>query len=80
MARGYPNVPSVAPGDTLDLFITTGARLIRLDFFRQGAELKYSGRSGWYDGPAVAPGNNTADQDFGWPRYPFQVRPHGADA
>jgi hypothetical protein len=72
MARGYPGTPSVVPGNTLMVHFASDALKIRFDFFRQGAQLVFTGSSPWYDGPAPQ-GNPTADQDFGWNGVSFGV-------
>jgi hypothetical protein len=78
MIQGYPDEPSVSPGETLVLHVSTDAPQFRVDFYRQGETLVLSHRSGWLDGHDRAP--YLPYQDWGWPAYSFVVpgdRPSG---
>lgn len=84
MIQGYPDYPSVFPGETIHLHVSTDAPQFRIDIYRQGVILDY-----------LASTNNLAgffaedhdhDQDWGidavrrdgtlvaaWPAYEFKV-------
>jgi hypothetical protein len=71
MIHGYPEEPSVAPGETLVLHVSTDAPQFRVDLFRQGQTLALSQRSEWLDGRDVAP--HQPSHDWGWPAYSFPI-------
>jgi len=72
MARGYPEALSVAPGQRLVFHAASDQRRFRFDIFRLSVSLVYAGSTPWFDGPAPA-GSPTADVDFGWMAFPFDV-------
>ncbi len=72
MIRGYPRTPSVFPGETLTLHVSTDSPSFRVEFHRQGATLVPMTlddlpRTGHHlpDGPP--------DRDWGWPAYHFDL-------
>lgn len=73
MIRGYPRYPSVLPGETLMLHVSTDSPRFRVEFYRQGIRLE---RMSATDG-SVMKGANFADgptdQDWGWPGYRFDI-------
>ena len=73
MIRGYPRQPSVRPGDTLTLHVSTDQPQFRVEVYRQGARLEHVGRLG----PARLPGHlvpaGPPDRDWGWPAYTFPI-------
>ncbi|HLN13680.1 MAG TPA: N,N-dimethylformamidase beta subunit family domain-containing protein [bacterium] len=71
MIHGYPEKPSVRPGDTLTLHVSTTARWFRADFYRQGARLTPIGSSGWWRGSAAPDG--PPHEDWRWPAYRFRI-------
>ena len=73
MIRGYPRFPSLFPGETLVLHVSTGSRAFRIEFFRQGARLERmagieSRVCEGYDMP-----EGPTDLDWGWPGYAFAI-------
>lgn len=71
MIHGYPNRPSVLPGGSLTLHVSTDAPRFRVDVYRQGQYLLPVACLGWRPGAAFAPGR--PDQDWGWPGYAFDI-------
>jgi N,N-dimethylformamidase beta subunit-like, C-terminal len=71
--QGYPRQPSVRPGDTLTLHVSTDQPHFRVEVYRQGAQLLPMGRLG----PERLPGHlvpaGPPDRDWGWPAYAFPV-------
>ena len=73
MIRGYPRYPSLFPGDTLTLHVSTNSPRFRVEFFRQGAsltpitDLSSEALRGSFlpDGPP--------DVDWGWTGYDFEI-------
>jgi hypothetical protein len=72
MARGYPQALSAMPGTLLRLHVASDAPLVRFDFFRQGEAVTFAGSSPWFVGPAPW-GSPTANTDFGWTGFGFDV-------
>jgi hypothetical protein len=73
MIRGYPRYPSVLPGDTLTLHVSTDQPEFRVEFYRVGRglhrmELPATARFAGHNYP---PG--PTDQDWGWPGYGFVI-------
>src|SRR5581483_8694704 len=75
MIRGYPRWPSVRPGETLTLHVSTDQPAFRAEFSRQGATLaRMTGpEGGWLQGYAFPDG--PPDRDWGWPGYEFAIPP-----
>jgi hypothetical protein len=84
MIQGYPDPPSVFPGDTLTLHVSTDAPQFRVDFYRQGATLVFKLSSDWYTGQFAA--DHDWEQDWnvdgirrdgvavaGWQGYPLHI-------
>jgi hypothetical protein len=84
--RGYPQQPSVRPGGTLTLRVSTDAPRFRVDFYRCGDGLRFQQRSGWL--PGVDAPDHLPYQDWGvdgtglhgeplagWAGYDFPVPP-----
>jgi hypothetical protein len=84
MIQGYPEQPSVVPGDTLTLHVSTDAPQFRVDFYRQGAMLEFKLSSDWNAGQFAD--DHDWDQDWdaddvrsdgkavaGWQGYPFNI-------
>src|SRR2546425_4618779 len=84
MIQGYPEQPSVIPGETLTLHVSTDAPQFRVDFYRQGQTLVFKQSSGWLTGQHLPP--HLPYQDWGedgielhgeplpgWPGYPFPI-------
>jgi len=73
MIRGYPRFPSLFPGETLVLHVSTNSPRFRVEFYRHGATLQRM--TGpilqAMDGLAVADG--PPDVDWGWPGYHFAI-------
>ena len=53
MIQGYPRHPSLRPGETLTLHVSTDYPHFRVEVYRQGARLEPMGRLG----PARLPGH-----------------------
>lgn len=71
MIRAYPWAPSVAPGGTLRLHVSTDRARFRVAFHRWADGPHLMHRSGWlpgFDAPERGP-----DQDWDWPGYAFAV-------
>jgi hypothetical protein len=71
--QGYPRQPSVRPGETLTLHVSTDYPHFRVEVYRQGTHLEPVGRLGpeCLPGHAVPPG--PPDRDWGWPGYAFII-------
>ena len=83
MIQGYPDQPSIFPGETLTFHVSTDAPQFRVEFYRHGAELVYQFMSGWL--PGVFLPSLPSDKDWGidrnvggvffqgWPAYSFDL-------
>jgi hypothetical protein len=71
MIRAYPRRPSVAPGGTLILHVSTDSPRFRVAFHRWGDGPALVQRSGWL--PGVHADDGGADEDWDWPGYPFAI-------
>ncbi len=73
MIRAYPRWPSVRPGETLTLHVSTDQPAFRVEFYRQGPTLaRVAGpAAGWLPGYAFPDG--PPDRDWGWPGYEFAI-------
>lgn len=73
MIRGYPRTPSVHPGETLTLHVSTDRPRFRIEVYRQGERLERieGGSAGPFPGVAVPDG--PPDEDWGWPGYAVPV-------
>jgi hypothetical protein len=73
MIRGYPRFPSLFPGETLVLHVSTTSPRFRVAFFRQSARLEpmQVAFSAMLDGVHLPDG--PPDRDWGWPAYQFAV-------
>ncbi len=71
MIRGYPHRPSVKPGDTLVLHVSTGAPAFRVAFHRWIGQFVAMYVSGWLPG-TDAP-ERTPDVDWQWPAFEFRI-------
>jgi len=74
MIKGYPDLSSVCPGNSLILHVSTDAPAFRVDFYRQGTVLAYMAGSDWQPGQmAATPDYGSAATDWGWPGYEFPI-------
>ena len=73
MIHGYPRHPSVRPGETLTLHVSTDYPHFRVEVYRQGARFEPMGRLGpeRLPGHALPPG--PPDRDWGWPGYALPI-------
>ena len=71
MIKAYPETPSVRPGDTLVLHVSTNQPLFRVNFYRQGQNLDLMDSSDWMTGYSFLDG--PPDQDWGWLGYEFPI-------
>jgi hypothetical protein len=71
--QGYPRHPSVQPGETLTLHVSTDQPHFRVDVYRQGARLEIMGRLGPERLPGYAVPSGPPDRDWGWPAYALPV-------
>jgi hypothetical protein len=71
--RGYPRQPSIRPGGTLTLHVSTDAPGFRVEWHRQGTALEpvTGGVSDHQIGHAFPEG--PPDRDWGWPAYDFEL-------
>ena len=73
MIRAYPRFPSLFPGETLVLHVSTDSPQFRVEFYRQGAELERM--------PSILsqalPGSDLPegppDLDWGWTGYQWAI-------
>jgi hypothetical protein len=73
MIRGYPRYPSLFPGDTLTLHISTDHPRFRIEFFRQSAALtRMADLSGEALQGSFLP-DGPSDVDWGWTGYDFAI-------
>ncbi len=73
MIRGYPRRPSVRPGDTLTLHVSTDQPSFHVEAYRQGETLVPMGRLGPQRLRGHHVPNGPPDRDWGWPSYDFTV-------
>ncbi len=75
MIQGYPRWPSIRPGETLTLHVSTDQPHFRIDAYRQGRRLEPMGRLGpeRLRGCALPPG--PPDRDWGWRGYDVRIPP-----
>ena len=73
MIRGYPRHPTVRPGESLTLHVSTDQPEFRVEFYRVGRGLvRVTGLdTGRLRGSDYPPG--PTDQDWGWPAYRFTI-------
>jgi hypothetical protein len=71
--QGYPRHPSVRPGETLTLHVSTEFPHFRVEVYRQGVRLEPMGRLGPERLPGQAVPSGPPDRDWGWPGYAFAV-------
>lgn len=75
MIRGYPERPSVSPGQQLTLCVSTDAPRFKVAFHRWGADGFVSmSETGWLAGAPVPDGLPQAD--WQWPPYAFDIPRH----
>lgn len=79
MIRGYFDQPSVIPGDTLILHVSTDAPQFRVEFYRLGATFSNPFNSDWLPGTLVPDGKPDRDWGMaagafpGWPSFQFAI-------
>jgi hypothetical protein len=71
--RGYPRHPSVRPGGTLTLHVSTDAPAFRVEWRRQGAQLDDVAGMAPVSLRGCALPEGPPDRDWGWPGYDFEV-------
>ena len=71
MIRGYPARPSAARGGRIVLHVATDAPRFRVRFHRVGATIDAVDESSWL--PGVGAPAASADSDWRWPAYAFDV-------
>lgn len=71
MIRGYPAWPSVAPGRTLVLHVSTDAPRFRVAFHRWWDGFERRHVTDWMEGVNAPEGR--PDTDWDWPAYTFEV-------
>jgi hypothetical protein len=71
MIQGYPWPPSVAPGRTLQLHVSTDAPRFRVELYRQHDALRAMGSSGWFTGRRAA--SKDAATDWAWPAVSIPI-------
>jgi hypothetical protein len=69
--RAYPRAPSIRPGETLTLHVSTDSPRFRVEVYRQGPTLERVADAGPFDGVDVP--NGPPDEDWGWPGYALPV-------
>lgn len=76
MIAGYPERPTVFPGERLTLRVSTSAPRFSVEVSRQGTsfEAMPDGRFGWFDGVFSRP--READTDFDWEPYELRIPAH----
>jgi hypothetical protein len=72
MIEGYPETVTVGPGDTLILCVSSDQPRVRVDFYRQGANLDLMGSNEWQDGARFVRG--APEHDWRWGRHEFKIR------
>ncbi len=75
MIRAYPREPSLAPGETLTLCVSTDAPAFRVRCYRQGATLALMGDLGPASIAALDVGDGPTHEDWGWPPHTFAIPP-----
>ena len=73
MIRGYPRFPSLFPGETLVLHVSTTSPRFRIAFFRQGTRLEPIRPYGDATFEGVLLPDGPPDRDWGWPAYEFAI-------
>ena len=73
MIRGYPRFPSLFPGETLVLHVSTTSPRFRVAFFRQGARLEPMQVASSATLAGVHLPDGPPDRDWGWPAYQFAI-------
>ena len=73
MIRAYPHDPSVRPGETLTLCVSTTAPRFQVAFFRQGATLEPMGDLGVGPLPGRDVPEGPTQEDWGWPPHEFAI-------
>ena len=72
MIRAYPRFPSLFPGETVTLHVSTASPRFRVAFYRQAETLvRMPGGGAVFDGVHLPDG--PPDLDWGWPGYDFPV-------
>ncbi|HEY0876889.1 MAG TPA: N,N-dimethylformamidase beta subunit family domain-containing protein, partial [Zeimonas sp.] len=69
--RGYPQRPSVIPGETLELCVATDAPAFRVAFHRWTGAFVPMLVSDWLPGEDVP--ERASDVDWRWPPYRFRI-------
>jgi hypothetical protein len=73
MAQFYPASPSVVPGQTMWLHVSSGTPNFRVDFYRQASTLQMVGSESFQGGSSASLG--ASGVDFSWPAFAFAVPP-----
>ena len=73
MIRAYPRYPSLFPGETLTLHVSTDSPRFRVEFFRQGAELSRMTGLPSHALPGSDLPEGPTDLDWGWTGYDWQI-------
>ena len=73
MIRGYPRFPSLLPGETLVLHVSTDSSRFRVEFFRQGETLQRMSGIAPTVFAGIAMPDGPPDIDWGWPAYHFAI-------
>lgn len=73
MIRAYPSRPSVFPGETLLLHVSTTSPFFRVEFFRQGPTLVRMKLPVELVQPGIYLPDGPSDLDWGWPGYEFAL-------
>jgi hypothetical protein len=73
MISGYPRFPSLFPGETLVLHVSTSSPRFRVDFYRQGATLQRMTGTNPQAKDGLAVPDGPPDVDWGWPGYHFAI-------
>ena len=78
MIRGYPARPSVAPGGSVVLHVSTDAPRFRVAFHRWAEGFVRMDVSGWL--PGVDADEGAPEADWRWPAYCFEIPRHWPSA
>ena len=83
MIQGYPDQPSLFPGETLSFHVSTDASQFRVEFYRHGTQLVFQFMTHWMTGVSLPslPGDKDwgVDRNIdgfvfrGWPAYSFDL-------